>query len=119
MISNHQFNLLVFLKDQDSKVTQREIAKKLDVSLGKVNHLVTEAERLGWINSDYSLTEKGIAELEPHRVQNAIIMAAGMSTRFAPLSYESPKGLLIVKGERLIERQISQLRDAGIEKIGR
>ena len=117
MISNHQFNLLVFLKNQEAKVTQREIAKGLDLSLGKVNHLVTEAERLGWINSDYSLTEKGIAELEPYRVQNAIIMAAGMSTRFAPLSYESPKGLLVVKGERLIERQIGQLREAGIDKI--
>ena len=117
MISNHQFNLLVFLKNQEAKVTQREIAKGLDLSLGKVNHLVTEAERLGWITSDYSLTEKGIAELEPYRVQNAIIMAAGMSTRFAPLSYESPKGLLVVKGERLIERQIGQLREAGIDKI--
>ena len=117
MISNHQFNLLVFLKNQEAKVTQREIAKGLELSLGKVNHLVTEAERLGWITSDYSLTEKGIAELEPYRVQNAIIMAAGMSTRFAPLSYESPKGLLVVKGERLIERQICQLREAGIDKI--
>ena len=117
MISNHQFNLLVFLKNQNSKVTQREIANKLDLSLGKVNYLVTEAERLGWISSDYSLTDKGIAELEPYRVQNAIIMAAGMSTRFAPLSYESPKGLLNVKGERLIERQIGQLREAGIDKI--
>ena len=117
MISNHQFNLLVFLKNQDSKVTQREIAKEIDLSLGKVNYLVTEAERLGWITSDYSLTDKGLAELEPYRVQNAIIMAAGMSTRFAPLSYESPKGLLNVKGERLIERQIGQLREAGIDKI--
>ena len=33
---------------------------------------------------------------------NAIIMAAGTSTRFAPLSYEKPKGLLEVKGENLI-----------------
>ena len=117
MISNYQFNLLVFLKNKEEKVTQREIAKEIDLSLGKVNYLVTEAERLGWITSDYSLTDKGLAELEPYRVQNAIIMAAGMSTRFAPLSYESPKGLLNVKGERLIERQIGQLREAGIDKI--
>ena len=44
-------------------------------------------------------------------------MAAGMSSRFAPLSYEIPKGLLQVKGERLIERQIRQLQEAGIEDI--
>lgn len=48
---------------------------------------------------------------------NAIIMAAGMSSRFAPLSYEKPKGLLKVKGEVLIERQIRQLQEAGITDI--
>lgn len=44
-------------------------------------------------------------------------MAAGMSSRFAPLSYERPKGLLKVKGEILIERQIRQLQEAGINDI--
>lgn len=51
------------------------------------------------------------------RKRNAIIMAAGMSTRFVPLSYEKPKALLKVKGEVLIERQIHQLREAGIQEI--
>lgn len=44
-------------------------------------------------------------------------MAAGTSSRFVPLSYERPKGLLEVKGEILIERQIRQLKEAGIEDI--
>lgn len=48
---------------------------------------------------------------------NAIILAAGMSSRFAPLSYERPKGLLKVRGEILIERQIRQLQEAGITDI--
>ncbi len=49
--------------------------------------------------------------------RNAIIMAAGFSSRFVPLSFEKPKGLLEVKGEILIERQIRQLKEAGIEEI--
>ncbi len=49
--------------------------------------------------------------------RNAIILAAGMSSRFAPLSYEKPKGLLVVKGDVLIERLIRQLREAGISDI--
>ena len=49
--------------------------------------------------------------------RNAVIMAAGMSTRFVPLSMEVPKALLKVKGEILIERQIRQLREAGIQEI--
>lgn len=51
------------------------------------------------------------------KVDNAIIMAAGTSSRFAPLSYEKPKALIEVRGEVLIERQIRQLRDAGIEEV--
>ena len=48
---------------------------------------------------------------------NAIILAAGKSSRFAPFTYEKPKGLFRVKGEILIERQIEQLREAGVEEI--
>ena len=44
-------------------------------------------------------------------------MAAGTASRFAPLSYEKPKALFEVKGEVLIERQIRQLLEAGIEEI--
>lgn len=59
----------------------------------------------------------GTKELGQYKVENAVIMAAGLSSRFAPLSYECPKALLKVKGEVLIERQISQLKEAGISDI--
>lgn len=49
--------------------------------------------------------------------RNAIIMAAGTSSRFVPLSVERPKGLVEVKGEILIERQIRQLKEAGVTDI--
>lgn len=52
-----------------------------------------------------------------YKVDNAIIMAAGTASRFAPLSYERPKALIEVKGEVLIERQIRQLKEAGISDI--
>lgn len=52
-----------------------------------------------------------------YRVDNAVIMAAGISSRFVPLSYEKPKALIEVKGEVMIERQIRQLREAGISEI--
>jgi len=117
MLSKHQFQLLLNLKNKAEKTNQRLISEELGFSLGTVNKLIQEAEENGWISSEYEVTEKGLKALEPYRVENAIIMAAGMSTRFAPLSYETPKGLLVVKGERLIEREIKQLREAGIQKI--
>jgi CTP:phosphocholine cytidylyltransferase-like protein len=52
-----------------------------------------------------------------YTVDSAVIMSAGTSSRFAPLSYERPKALIEVKGEILIERQIRQLREAGIQEI--
>jgi CTP:phosphocholine cytidylyltransferase-like protein/thiamine kinase-like enzyme len=50
-------------------------------------------------------------------MKNAVILAAGKSSRFAPFTYEKPKGLFRVKGVVLIERLIEQLIEAGIEKI--
>lgn len=51
------------------------------------------------------------------KVDNAVIMAAGTASRFAPLSYETHKALITVKGEVLIERQIRQLKEAGVPEI--
>lgn len=52
-----------------------------------------------------------------YQVDNAVIMAAGTASRFAPLSYERPKALITVRGEVLIERQIRQLQEAGVPEI--
>lgn len=49
--------------------------------------------------------------------KNAIILAAGRSNRFAPFTYEKPKGLFRIKKQVLIERQIEQLLEAGVKEI--
>lgn len=66
---------------------------------------------------DGRLTARGMAALKPYEVDNAVILAAGLSSRFAPISYEGPEGLLKVRGEVLIERQIEQLKAAGVDDI--
>ena len=63
------------------------------------------------------ITELGLSALEKYKVDNAIIMAAGFSARCMPLSSAMPKGLFRVKGEVLIEREIRQLKEAGVENI--
>lgn len=52
-----------------------------------------------------------------HKVDGALIIAAGFGSRFVPLTFETPKGLLEVFGERMIERQIRQLHEVGITDI--
>ena len=56
----------------------------------------------------WSTRSEGKMSLLQYKVDNAIILAAGLSRRFAPISYEQPKGLLTVRDEVLIERQIKQ-----------
>lgn len=81
-----------------------------------VSSALEDLTRDGYIY-DGVITKKALDYLEEHRIDNAIILAAGMSTRFVPFNYEMPKGLLEVKGEVLIERQIRQLQEKGIKEI--
>ncbi|MCL2094406.1 MAG: NTP transferase domain-containing protein [Treponema sp.] len=55
--------------------------------------------------------------MDRFKVDNAIILAAGFGSRFVPISYETPKALVPVKGEPLVERQIRQLKEAGVQEI--
>ncbi len=48
---------------------------------------------------------------------SAVILAAGRSSKFFAPLYDKPKGLFTFHGEVLVERQISQLRQAGIRDI--
>ncbi|WP_303250588.1 NTP transferase domain-containing protein [uncultured Senegalimassilia sp.] len=89
------------------------------MSLGTVNNVMKKLREEGLAQCDGggALSPAGEEALAPYKVENAIIMAAGMSSRFVPLSHEKPKGVLCVQGEALIERQIRQLQEAGINDI--
>ena len=63
------------------------------------------------------IEQKQYDRIQQHKVTNAIILAAGKSKRFKPISDYCPKGLSIVKGEVLVERQIKQLQAVGITDI--
>ena len=96
--------------------SHRKINDITDLSTGYISQTLGVFKERGWVDSD-GVTEKGIEALLPYKVDNAILMAAGMSTRFVPISLEKPKGLLVVKDEVLIERQIKQIQEAGIKNI--
>ena len=114
-LTHNQFRVLNALSTTPG-LTQRELADTCKLGLATVNGAYKECTQNDLVE-DGRLTPHGMAALEPHKVENAVIMAAGMSSRFAPISYEKPKGLLKVRGEVLIERQIEQLRAAGVSDI--
>ena len=51
------------------------------------------------------------------KINNAIIMAAGMGTRMRPLTNETPKPLVKVNGIRMIESIIQALHQENITDI--
>ena len=105
---------------ENSNITQRELASKFKVSLGKINLTIKELVDGGLIvkkDDDYKLTASGKKLLEKHKVDGAVIFACGMGVRLAPLTYDTPKSFITIKGKRMIERQIEQLLEAGISDI--
>lgn len=109
--------------EENPHCTQRELAQKMELSLGTVNTLIKECIQRRLIAPEksiagtYEVTGAGQEFLEQFRVDGALIIAAGFGSRFVPLTFETPKGLLEVFGERMIERQICQLHEAGVTDI--
>ena len=116
-MDKNEFEVLRFLAENCEEVTQRQIADSTKMSLGGVNKIISTLREAGDIDDKYHVTSMGLKHLEPYKVKNAIILAAGMSTRFIPVSYEIPKGLISVKGDIMIERIIEQLKQTGIDEI--
>lgn len=109
------FDIMCILHNKeewDAKKVAKQLFKPYSIIEEEYNALMAE----GYIDSSY-LTAKGEEYLEKHKIKNAVILAAGVSSRFVPLCFEKPKGLLSVKGEVLIERQIRQLHEVGIDEI--
>jgi len=114
-MTRNEFDLLYAVKNYGMH-SYRTMSELSGNSLGFISEKMKDFTASGYIN-EQGITDAGILALEPYKVKNAVIMAAGMSSRFVPLSLEKPKGMLIVKNEILIERQIEQLHETGIKDI--
>ena len=108
------FDVLCQIENDDRNI--KEISKILFKPYSIVEEAYISLCNEAYI-SNGKITQRGKEYLKEHVVENAVILAAGVSSRFVPLCFEKPKGLLEVKGEVLIERQIRQLMEAGITKI--
>lgn len=119
-LSINQFEILRYLeKNSDQKITQRQLAKDLDLSLGTINSTINELDKLNYVKYDESLllTLKGLKALEPYRVKRAIFLAAGFGSRMIPLTFNTPKPLIKVHGKSMIEYLLEATKKAEIEDI--
>jgi len=116
-LTYNQFEVLTTIERQKEKLSQREISKNTNFSLGTVNKIVSELLNSEYIDSDNVITEKGLEALEPYRVKRAIFLAAGFGSRMVPITFNTPKPLVRVKGKRIIETLLEAVVEAEIEEI--
>lgn len=116
MITKRKFDLLTYLEKNTEYITQRNLARKIDASLGAVNKDLQELEAAGYV-TDGKVSEVGLEALEPYRVKRAIFIAAGFGSRLAPITLNTPKPLVRVNGTRMIDTMLDAVLEAEIEEI--
>ena len=98
-------------------VNQRILSEVSGHSLGVVNRSIRDLITAGFLDEQSHLTPKTQEMFKARKPRNAIILAAGFGMRMVPINFSTPKALLEINGERLIERQIKQLHEVGVTDI--
>ena len=114
-LTRKQFTVLEQLIADDS-LSQRQICEKTGMSLGTVNRTVKELSDMGCV-SNGKINENGLNAMEPYKAKRAVFIAAGFGTRLVPITLNTPKPLVRVHGERIIDSLIDACLEAGIEEI--
>ncbi len=115
-LTRKQFDILEVLASENQPLTQRQLEEKTAYSLGTINKTVKELTNYGYI-CDGQITDSGHSALEPYRVKRAVFIAAGFGSRLVPVTLNTPKPLVRVNGQRLIDGLIDAVLAAGINEI--
>ena len=98
-------------------INQRILSEVSGHSLGVVNRSLRQLIEDGYLSDQAQLTAKAKETIKACAPCNAIILAAGFGMRMVPINLSTPKALLEVNGERLIDRIIEQLKAVGVTDI--
>lgn len=101
----------------DGYITQRSLSEMTGHSVGIVNKSLRILCSEGYLDNERQLTDKAMDLLRENNPCRAVILAAGFGMRMMPINNVTPKALLEVNGEALIERLVRQLKAAGIKEI--
>lgn len=121
-ITNNQFEVLVYIEREQKRTPGiGEIAAETKLPAELVKGICRDflSEGIAVKNSEggFSVTEKGLALLEPYRVKRAVILAAGFGSRMVPITLNTPKPLVRVHGKMIIETLLDAIKAAGIEEV--
>lgn len=116
MNKNYRDKILLLCGTQKIK-NQRELSNKLKISVGKINYILKELKDEGIINEKFEINETYLKKISINKPKSAIILAAGIGSRMAPINLNVPKALIEINSEVLIERIIKFLHEVNIKKI--
>ena len=115
-LTRKQFDILSILAEEKGTLSQRQLGEKSGHALGTVNRVMQELTELQYV-TEGEITGAGISALEPYRAKRAIFIAAGFGSRLVPITFNTPKPLVRVHGQRIIDGLIDACLDAGINEI--
>lgn len=115
-MKTYDYILLKTIKNM-GLVNQRMLSKLTGFSIGLINQSLRKLIDKEYLSSESAITDKSIKLFKDNSPKRAIILAAGYGMRMVPINLETPKGLLEIKGEPIIEHTIKQLHEAGVTEI--
>lgn len=115
-LTRKQFDLLALLAEGKEVLSPGQPGGQTGYSTETVECVMQELEKLQYV-SEGAVTNAGIAALEPYRARRAIFIAAGFGSRLVPVTLNTPKPLVRVHGQRIIDGLIDACLEAGIDEI--
>ena len=115
-LTKKQFDILDLLCEAQEAITQRELEEATGYSLGSINKIVKALSERGLVSAG-KITQAGLDEMEKYRVKKAVFIAAGFGSRLVPLTFNTPKPLVRVHGQRIIDGLLDACLSAGIDEI--
>ena len=115
-LSRNEFMILEALASANKDSDVESVVRNITISHEEKKSVIESLNNAGMISAA-GITEKGFSALEPFEAKRAVFMAAGFGSRMVPITLNTPKPLVRVGGERIIDGLIDACLKAGIEEI--
>jgi len=115
-MTKNEFIVLTYFHKNKKMDIEQIVSENRGAVYDEIKWTINDLRARGWLDGT-GIGAEAYKALQPYKVDSAIIMAAGISSRCLPFSKIIPKGLFEIKGEVLLERQLRQLKEAGIGSI--
>ncbi|MCD7964928.1 MAG: NTP transferase domain-containing protein [Clostridiaceae bacterium] len=121
-ITKHQFEILAYIeRNGGQQIFSHQASEDIHIPFRTYNRTLKEVTELGLVTEnrkkEIQITKTGLEALEPYRVKRAIILAAGFGSRMIPLTFNTPKPLIRVRGKMIVESLLEAIEAAEIPEV--